>query len=58
MDSKPQIVNHAGSRPASAEHRLKELGVKLPAPPEPCGAPVELEVIFEGAGKNSESQNS
>jgi enamine deaminase RidA (YjgF/YER057c/UK114 family) len=28
-------------RPAGAEQRLKELGVKLPAPPEPFGAYVE-----------------
>jgi enamine deaminase RidA (YjgF/YER057c/UK114 family) len=30
-----------GSRPAGAEERLKELGIKLPAPPEPFGAYVE-----------------
>jgi len=30
-----------GSRPASAEQRLKELGIDLPAPPEPFGAYVE-----------------
>src|SRR3981189_654857 len=30
-----------GSRPASAEQRLKELGIKLPAPPEPFGTYVE-----------------
>jgi len=29
------------SRPASAEQRLKELGIKLPAPPEPFGIYVE-----------------
>ena len=29
------------SRPASAEQRLKELGIKLPVPPEPFGAYVE-----------------
>ena len=29
------MVTHEGSRPGSAEHRLKELGIKLPAPPEP-----------------------
>ena len=28
-------------RPASAEQRLKELGIKLPAPPEPFGTYVE-----------------
>jgi len=30
-----------GSRPSSAERRLQELGIKLPAPPEPFGAYVE-----------------
>src|ERR1700734_96954 len=35
--------NHmaTGSRPASAEQRLKELGIQLPAPPEPFGAYTE-----------------
>ena len=35
--------NHmaTGSRPASAEQRLKELGIKLPPPPEPFGTYVE-----------------
>ena len=36
-NSKEQIVASEGSRPASAEERLKELGIKLPAPPEPFG---------------------
>jgi enamine deaminase RidA (YjgF/YER057c/UK114 family) len=31
------MVNHESSRPASAEQRLKELGIKLPVPPEPFG---------------------
>src|SRR4051794_23172756 len=31
----------SGSRAASAEQRLKELGITLPAPPEPFGAYVE-----------------
>ena len=35
------MVTHESSRPASAEQRLKELGIKLPAPPEPFGAYVE-----------------
>jgi len=30
-------VTRAGSRPASAEQRLKELGIQLPTPPEPFG---------------------
>jgi enamine deaminase RidA (YjgF/YER057c/UK114 family) len=40
-NSKEQIVTREVSRPASAEQRLKELGVRLPAPPEPFGAYVE-----------------
>ena len=40
-NSKEQMVTREGSRPASAEQRLKELGIKLPAPPEPFGAYVE-----------------
>ncbi len=36
------MVTREGSRPASAEQRLKELGIKLPAPPEPFGAYVEV----------------
>ena len=39
--SKEQMVTGEGSRPASAEQRLKELGIKLPAPPEPFGTYVE-----------------
>jgi enamine deaminase RidA (YjgF/YER057c/UK114 family) len=31
------MVTHQSSRPASAEQRLKELGIKLPVPPEPFG---------------------
>ena len=31
------MVTREGSRPASAEQRLKELGVELPVPPEPFG---------------------
>jgi enamine deaminase RidA (YjgF/YER057c/UK114 family) len=36
---KEQMVT--GSRPASAEQRLKELGIQLPAPPEPFGTYAE-----------------
>src|SRR5258705_3270682 len=39
--SNEQMVSGEGSRPASAEQRLKELGIKLPAPPEPFGAYAE-----------------
>jgi enamine deaminase RidA (YjgF/YER057c/UK114 family) len=35
------MVTQAGSRPASAEERLKELGIDLPMPPEPFGIYVE-----------------
>ena len=35
------MVTGENSRPASAEQRLKELGIKLPAPPEPFGTYVE-----------------
>jgi enamine deaminase RidA (YjgF/YER057c/UK114 family) len=35
--SKDKILNGDGSRLATAEQRLSQLGVKLPAPPEPFG---------------------
>jgi len=35
--AKHQTVNTEGSRPANAEFLLKELGIALPAPPEPFG---------------------
>ena len=35
------MVTGENSRPASAEQRLKELGIKLPPPPEPFGTYVE-----------------
>ena len=38
---KPQVVVRDVSRPVSAEQRLKELGIKLPVPPEPFGTYVE-----------------
>src|ERR1039457_4005520 len=38
---KTAIRGTHSSRPAGAEQRLKELGIKLPAPPEPFGAYVE-----------------
>ncbi len=43
MDTNPtmRLVSGEGSRPAGAEQRLKELGIKLPAPPEPFGTYVE-----------------
>jgi hypothetical protein len=36
-NSKGQMVARERSRPDSAEQRLKELGSRLPAPPEPFG---------------------
>src|SRR5207245_10361175 len=35
------MVTGESARPASAEERVKELGIKLPAPPEPFGTYVE-----------------
>jgi enamine deaminase RidA (YjgF/YER057c/UK114 family) len=35
--SKDRILSVDGSRLATAEQRLKQLGIKLPAPPEPFG---------------------
>src|SRR5216684_247712 len=35
------MVTCEGSRPVSAEERLKELGIKLPQPPEPFGTYME-----------------
>jgi enamine deaminase RidA (YjgF/YER057c/UK114 family) len=35
------MVTRKSSRPASADQRLKELGIKLPTPPEPFGIYVE-----------------
>src|SRR5262249_11081858 len=39
--SNEQMVTREGSRPASAEQRLKDLSIRLPAPPEPFGIYVE-----------------
>ena len=36
-DSKDEILGGNGSRLAAAEQRLIQLGIKLPAPPEPFG---------------------
>jgi enamine deaminase RidA (YjgF/YER057c/UK114 family) len=41
INSKEQMVTSEGPRPGSAEQRLKELGIKLPMPPEPFGTYVE-----------------
>ncbi len=35
------MVTGEGSRPVSAEQRLKELGITLPVPPEPFGTYME-----------------
>jgi enamine deaminase RidA (YjgF/YER057c/UK114 family) len=36
-----RTAKHESSRPVGAEQQLKELGIKLPAPPEPFGTYVE-----------------
>jgi enamine deaminase RidA (YjgF/YER057c/UK114 family) len=36
-DSKDTILSGDGSHLATAEQRLRQLGIKLPAPPEPFG---------------------
>src|ERR1700732_1345032 len=38
---KKKMVTREVSRPASAERRWEELGIRLPAPPEPFGTYVE-----------------
>jgi enamine deaminase RidA (YjgF/YER057c/UK114 family) len=40
-NSKVQMVTRESSGPAGADQRLRELGIKLPAPPEPFGTYVE-----------------
>ena len=40
-NAKAQMASGEGSRPAGAEQRLKELGIELPAPPEPFGTYTE-----------------
>ena len=40
-NSTVRLVSCEGSRQTGAEQRLKELGIKLPAPPEPFGTYVE-----------------
>jgi enamine deaminase RidA (YjgF/YER057c/UK114 family) len=37
MGSKDEVLNGNGSHLATAEQRLRQLGIKLPAPPEPFG---------------------
>jgi hypothetical protein len=39
--SKARPATHESPPSGSAEQRLKELGIKLPAPPEPFGTYVE-----------------
>ena len=40
-NSRMRWVSGEDSRPAGAEQRLKDLGIKLPAPPQPFGTYVE-----------------
>lgn len=37
MGSKDEVLNGNGSHLATAEQRLRQLGIKLPVPPEPFG---------------------
>jgi len=41
-----QTATQEGPRPAGAEQRLKELGIQLPAPPEPFG--IYAEAVLTG----------
>jgi enamine deaminase RidA (YjgF/YER057c/UK114 family) len=41
ISSKEQLATRDGARPAGAEQQLKELGIDLPAPPEPFGTYAE-----------------
>src|SRR5580700_3350510 len=41
MGSKDKIVSEDGSSLATAEQRLRQLGINLPAPPEPFGVYAE-----------------
>jgi hypothetical protein len=41
MSAASKAVKGTAARPSSAEQRLKELGLTLPAPPEPFGAYAE-----------------
>jgi enamine deaminase RidA (YjgF/YER057c/UK114 family) len=45
-DSKDKILSGDGSRLATAEQRLRQLGINLPAPPEPFG--IYAEVVQTG----------
>ena len=40
-NAKAQMASREGFSPVSAEQRLKELGIELPAPPEPFGVYAE-----------------
>jgi hypothetical protein len=42
-----EVSSGDGSRVATAEQRLRQLGITLPAPPEPFGIYAELEVTLE-----------
>src|SRR6266404_9543975 len=43
---KEKILNDDSSRPVTAEQRLTQLGIKLPAPPEPFG--IYAEAVHTG----------
>src|SRR6267154_3082851 len=44
--SKDRLLGGDSSRPATAEQRLRQLGIKLPTPPEPFG--IYAEVVQTG----------
>ena len=46
MGSKDKLSGVDSSRPATAEQRLRRLGIKLPTPPEPFG--IYAEVVQTG----------
>ena len=50
-NAKTQMASGEGSRPSSAEQRLKELGIKLPAPPWPVRPADEPAAAAAGRGR-------
>ena len=43
------MVTRENDQPATAEQRLKELGIKLPAPPEPFGTYDDHRMVMAAA---------
>ncbi len=53
-NSKARMATREGPGPANAEKRLNELGIQLPAPPEPeCFPPRAAERNSSGASARS-----